>query len=274
MKVEKKLIACSILALIIGVSSVLPLVFLMSATAKAETSNESWFSITVPYSYWMTKNGTLEDVFSGFHEDLDETRMVSHQELLAFNITLNVDTTNELSDARIEYYQIDLTSDTGLIQTMHLSVGTNTKPSITREDIPFGIETFHFMRDDWFDTLPFTPYGGGGGILRLNWTAGVSMLWPMGGSGSGTLDSNDKPGLVSGLRAAETLSITVYRIGWVTFSGNSTTVTLTNKDIVDQIQLEKYGEESWLYNTLVPEDELAEIDLLHPVSFEELNFPT
>jgi hypothetical protein len=273
MKLEKKLIACSILALIIGVSSVLPLVFLMSATAKAETTPESWFSVDIPYSYWVTKNGSLEDQFSGFLEDVDETRIVSHQELTALNITLNVNTTNELSDARIEYYQIDLTSDTGLIQTMHFSVGTNTKPSITREDIPFGIETFHFMRDDWFDTLPFTSYGGGSGVLRLNWTVGVSMLWPMGGAGSRTLDSNDKPGLVSGLREAETLSITVYRIGWVTFSGNSTAVTLADNEVVDQIQLEKFGD-GWLYNTLVPEDELAEIDLLHPVSFEELNFPT
>jgi hypothetical protein len=79
--------------------------------------------------------------------------------------------------------------------------------------------------------------------------------------------------LVSGLREAETLSITVYRIGWVTFSGNSTAVTLSNNEIVDQIKLEKFGD-GWLYNTLVPEDELAEIDLLHPVPFEELNFPT
>jgi hypothetical protein len=56
----------------------------------------------------------------------------------------------------------------------------------------------------------------------------------------------------------------------VTFSGNSTVVTLTNNELVDQIQLEKYGEEGWLYNNLVPEDELATIDLMRPVPFEEL----
>jgi len=57
----------------------------------------------------------------------------------------------------------------------------------------------------------------------------------------------------------------MYRVGIVTFSGNSTTVTLTNNELVDQIQLEKYGEEGFLYNDLVPDEELAEIDLLKPI---------
>ncbi len=49
MKIEKKLIAYSVLALLIGIASISPLMFLMSA--KAETTPKSWFNLNVPYAY-------------------------------------------------------------------------------------------------------------------------------------------------------------------------------------------------------------------------------
>ena len=110
---------------------------------------------------------------------------------------------------------------------------------------------------------------GGGGLLRYNWTAGLSILWPETGSGSDTIGGSSTSILVDTIREAETLFITVHRIGWVTFTGNSTIVTLANNEIVDQIQLEKFGD-GFLYNNLVPEDELSTIDLLRPVSFKDL----
>ncbi len=89
MKIEKKLIACSILATIIGISSVLPLVFLMPATAKANfatvaDSSESWFSINIPYSYWMTKDGKLDEM--DINPEIDEITLVSSQYLIALNL--------------------------------------------------------------------------------------------------------------------------------------------------------------------------------------------
>ena len=277
MKLEKKLVACSILALIIGVSSVLPLTFLMSATAKAETSNEPWFSINIPYAYWMTKDGPIDysnnslfpdDPFEDF--ELNETNSVSEQHMAILNLTLNIDTANEPVDGRVEYYQIDLISDKELVETMNFFIGTNSNSSFTFHDL---LDNIHFMRNDWFDTDQFNPkFGGGGGLLKYNWTAGFSQLWPEGGAGTGTLGGSGTAMRVSALREAETLSITVYRLGWATFTGNSTIFTSANKELVDQIQLEKFGD-GWLYNTLVPEEELAEIDLLHPVSFEELLTP-
>jgi hypothetical protein len=92
----------------------------------------------------------------------------------------------------------------------------------------------------------------------------------LGGSGSGSVGGNSTCREVDMLRAADSLTISLYRVGLVTFSGNSTTVSLANNELVDQIQLERYGEESFLYNDLIPEDELAKIDLLRPISFEEM----
>lgn len=275
MKLEKKLIACSIIALIIGISSIFPLVFLMTATATTDTSNEPWFSITMPYSYWVTSDGPLDYSNNPLLSNntipndivLNETNCVSEQHMLALNMTLNVDTTNDASDGRVEYYRIDISSDKELVGTMNFFVGTNSNSSFTFDDV---LDDIHFMREDWFDTDQFyLKYGGGGGLLKYNWTAGSSGLFPEGGSGEGTLGLSGTSSTVSALREATTLTITVYRLGWATFTGNSATFTSANSEVVDQIQLEKFGEEGWLYNNLVPEEDLATVELLHPVPFEE-----
>jgi hypothetical protein len=272
MKIEKKLIACSILALAIGVSSVFPLAFLMSATAQAETGPEPWFSIDIPYAYWETLNGPLDyhpNMQFGDWEYLNETNCVSEQHLIVLNFTLTADTAKQPVDAQVEYYQIDISSDKEFIETEHWVIGTNINSSFNVSSLL----DFHFKRDEWFDTEVFNPMtdGGGGGLARPNWASGVSVLWPAGGSGTGTLGGSSTYRTVSALREAETITMSLYRIGWVTFSGDSTEVTRANRELVCQIQLEKYGEEGWLYNNLVPEDELATVDLLRPVPFEELN---
>lgn len=272
MKLEKKLIACSILALIIGVSSVFPLMFLMSATAKAAPSivdsalsSEPWFSINVPYSYWMTKDGKLDN--HDVDPDIDETTLVSSQYLIALNLTLNVDTTNYPADARIEYYQIDVTSDKGPVEDICWFVGTNLdESSFSFHDF---ITDFHFARDEWFDTDTFRTGSNGpvprlsDGVVRRNWATGLSLLWRVGRAGSGTKGHSGTSDLVSAIREAETLSISIRRVGWVTFAANSTIVSLANNELVEQVQLEKFGE-GFLYNNIVPEEELSTIDLTRP----------
>ena len=265
-------------------------------------------SVTVPYAYWVTQNGPLENdnfvmpsasdpIMNQTYEpanitltlsngtlvtvnstdsgsvhvpldfELNETNSVSEQHMMFLNLTLNVDTTVETIDGRVEYYQIDLSSDKELIETTYFFIGTNSNSSFKFDNF---VQNFHF-KYDWFDTNTFNlKSGGGGGLFSYNWTAGFSRLWPEGGSGGGTLGGSGKARRVTALREAETLFITVYRSGWVTFAGNSTTVTFANNELIDQIQLQRYGEEGWIYNNLIPEDELAETDLLHPLSYEEL----
>jgi len=267
MKIEKKLIACSILALAIGVSSVLPLTFLMSATAEVNPvalealSSEPWFSIDVPYSYWMTRDGKIEGM--DVDPDIDETTLVSSQYLIALNMTLNVDTTGYPADARIEYYQINVTSDKGPVETICWFVGTELgSGSFSFQDF---IKDFHFSRDEWFDTDAFNTGIGdvSNGVVRHDWATGFSLMWRVGRMGAGTIGHSGTSNLVSALREAETLTITIRRVGWVTFTANSTLVTLAENEAVEQVQLEKFGE-GFLYNNVVPEEELSKIDLTRP----------
>src|SRR5665647_1730310 len=63
MKLEKKLILCSILAIAIGIATVAPLAFFMSpAKAQTDTTDQPQFSFDLPYAYvrdfWNTTTQT------------------------------------------------------------------------------------------------------------------------------------------------------------------------------------------------------------------------
>lgn len=271
MKMEKNVIIYSILALTVGISSVIPLVFLMntSATVKADTTNEPWFSFEIPYVYWVTSDdGIIEpylpDLVDPIEPTRNETDYYSEKHMIVLNLTLNTDTTNKPVDAQFEYYKIDISSDKGLIQTMPWTVGTNSNPDFNITGI---IGRFSFMRNEWFDTGDFTfpTYGNGGGMSRQNWELGLSRLWPEAGYSTGTKNNNSLPHTVSMLREAETVFIKVYRVGWVTFSENTTQVTLANNEIIEEIQLQKHSEEEWIYNNLISEAELTTVDIADPI---------
>ncbi|MGD2066907.1 MAG: hypothetical protein PVI43_07065 [Candidatus Bathyarchaeota archaeon] len=261
MNFEKKLIACSIIALFIGVSSVLPLTFLMSAPVQAETGPEPWFSFEMPYAYWVTYDGPLKNSpYQIPSSEMTLDNSVSDELLMALNFTLTADTTEQEADAQLEFYRMDMSSDQGFMESHYWVLGTNIDSSFNISSL---MTDFNFKRSEWFDTdtFDFMRGGGGGGLLRPNWVSGVSVLWSGGGKGSGTIPGSGTYSTVSTLRTAETITITAYRVGFVTFSGNTTVVTLSNNELLSQIQLERYGEEGWLYNNLIPDEELATVDL-------------
>jgi hypothetical protein len=253
-KIEKKLIASSILALIIGVSSVVPLLFLMSGTAKAETQPNSWFNLEVPYAY-ATANSTL---------NLDGRNIYNYYQALVLNFTLNPKAENEISDAQFEYFELYYYTDKEQLWNVSYSVGTNRTNSFI-----FDSESFHFMRDNWFDSNTT-----GGGMFNPNWNASSSpdlsiississYSGPAGQETGDNLRHNEASRMVAALREAETLFIDVRKTGLVTFNGNSTLVTLYGNELVQHLELKKYGD-GFLYNALFPEDQLSQIDLFYP----------
>lgn len=254
MKIEKKLVACSILALLIGVSSVVPLLFLMSA--KAETAPKPWFNLNVPYAY----------VKANFTENLDGGDVYNYYRALVLNFTLNPEAENEISDAQFEYYEFQLYTDKEQLGNVSYFVGTNRTNSFT-----FDTESFHFMRDNWFDSNTT-----GGGMFTYYWNASSppdlstissvlsSCIFPTGQETGDNLRYNEASRMVAALREAETLFIDVRKTGLVTFNGNSTVVTLSGNEFFQHLELKKYGD-GFLYNALFPEDQLSQIDLFNPL---------
>jgi len=252
-KIEKKLIAFSILALLIGVSSVVPLLFLMSA--KAETQPNSWFDLNVPYAY-VTANSTL---------NLDGRDIYNYYQVLVLNFTLNPEAENEISDAQFEYYELQLYTDKEQLGNVSYFVGTNRTNSFTYDP-----DSFHFIRDPWFDSNTT-----GGGMFNYNWNASnppdlsiiasiSSYSSPTGQETGGNLRYNEAPRMLAALREAETLFIDVRKTGLVTFNGNSTLVTLSADVSFQHLELKKYGD-GFLYNALFPEDQLSQVYLFNPL---------
>ncbi len=66
------------------------------------------------------------------------------------------------------------------------------------------------------------------------------------------------------LESRETVFVRVSRLGLVTLKGDSSeAVVLSEPEVVAEAQLEKFGD-GFLYNTIISEDKLSEIELFNP----------
>ena len=221
--VEKKVILCSILAMAIGIASVVPLAFLLTP-AKAETTNGPWFNPTVDYAYL---KGTVSNATGS-------SPLISYieQYSIALNFSVNPDAVSNKVDTRLEYYEMYIYSNLGSIMNSTCYFGVsfgNTNPS------PFTFENNYFN----LTTLD------GGGLILLNFNGTLSPLFntnSQGGCESSSIFANQSlPQSFLNLQNASKLYVGVSRLGYVTFEGNSTTVTAANTGIVQLVELTKNG---------------------------------
>jgi len=243
-KIEKKLIALSAIAIMAGVACIAPLMFLMSARADLPPDQQPQFSVSIPYAYignYLESQNVTAGVTFGF-SDGNNLSMLPIFYTIAVNAVPNFEPQSVASDAIVEYYVIEVSSDKGFIgnTTYRVGVAYNTSK-------PY--DTFHFYRDQWFDSNSsrdaFSMYGVWGNGTSIGFKTGTGVDW------------NRSFGEL------ETIFITMKRQGWVILNSNSTIAHLADSEVVAQVQLEKYGD-GFLYNTIVPEDELSRIDPLVP----------
>jgi hypothetical protein len=72
---------------------------------------------------------------------------------------------------------------------------------------------------------------------------------------------------------AEPISIKLVRLGSINVDGNITETNLSNNTTIKRVELEVY-QEGFLYNTLLPQEELPKIDPFHPLESPYLVSPT
>ena len=225
--IEKKLILCGILAIAIGVATILPLEYFMSADAQAATLDKPWTNLNVPYAYWNANlNGAnFTTTFCG-----EEHNAVA-------NITLTPDALKD-ADARIEYYQLQVYSDQGPIYNLTYYVGV-AKP------------------DELVTTYNSTLYFSGGNMYSTNSTSGGMFITDLIGGNSyqglisgSTLNYNAStiPQVVTDLQNANELYIDVSRLCSITFNGNTTTVIMESNNVIQHIELTK-SSSGFLYNS-------------------------
>ncbi len=239
MKVEKRLIAYGVVALLIGVVSISPLMFMMSA--KAESTSKPWFTIDVPYAYLTTNSSKNPNNHFG-------ENMFGYWHRILVNITVNPDAWSDDVDARFEYFQIKLYPNAGSIANETFFVGTNR----TTSSNPHGL--------DWFESfisLCINTSSTGTMIQDSNNSA-LHMGSMGGGWATNVLYQN-----ISDIMNADSLYLDVTRTSYVTFGSNSTVIESANNEVIQHVELKKM-EDGFLYDTLPPEDQLSQAYLLTP----------
>ncbi len=250
MKIEKKFIVLSAIAIILGMASIVPLFFFLSA--KNDTS-KAWFNVNMPYAYLETREGAINQSNPlGDTINVTDRPVFSKRFDFVFNITMNADLKTETDDTRVEYYEYNITSDGETLESRIFSVGTSTNISAPP---PNDMELL--QRNLTSNRM----FNGGGGLFIAGWSKGLSRLWTDGAGGSGTGNK-----LFVTLRETQTVYITLYRLGWVSWRENLTVATFTNEEVVCKIQLTRFTYNSWLYNNdFLPMSRLVEIDPSNPV---------
>jgi len=286
--IEKKLILCGILAVAIGIATVVPMEYLMSAQTQANaevTFDKPWFNVNIPYAFWTVTVNVQKGTIS-YGEDY----------YIALNITTNPDVMKTLPDGRLEYYQIKVYSDLGSIENFTYVICANstgsTNPYIT---LTYTLENY-FNAGDGFNaslatnnvsavdrefiffpnfngSLPATNQAisqiGTSYTLTSQDQAISSIAESINGiavqginmTGSSIMDQQLK--LFYNIQDAQKIYIDISRIGYVTMDGDFTIVTPAENSIVQQVVLTPYPG-GFLYNTVIPQKQLAQTNLLAP----------
>ena len=236
MQANKKLIAFSILSIIIGMATVAPLAFFMNAKAQT-TLDRPQFSIEIPYTY------------IGNFWDANAANMTREQNYgwlysLVFKATPKVEQTLFSRNAFVDYYQVEISSEKGSVGNLSLTA-TNTPGSQPWKG-------FSFQSDEWFN-FTATSYGIAGfeNGTSLGFTNGAAQDW------NGTLG---KP---------ETLFLTVIWQGGATISSNDVVIHSANPETVLTLHLQQYGD-GFIYNKLFTQDKLSSIKPIMPQYYLKL----
>lgn len=285
--IEKKLILCGILAIIIGVATIVPLEHLMAAQANANnqlTYGNPWFNVNVPYAYYAA------------NETNNQNGLISYGEsyYIALEITTNPIAMKTLPNARMEYYLIQVYSDQGPIENLTYVIAANcngtTNPYIS---IGYTFENY-FNAGDFINTsLPvnffaenkvflFLPNFNGtlpatdktwqseptytltaknqaiSGLGETFWNGQFIQGTNMTGS-----IMNQQLEQISDIQNAHSITIKINRIGYVTIDSNSTIATPADNSVIQQIELTPY-DGGFLYNTIIPQDQLSQTNLQSP----------
>ena len=227
--IEKKLILCGILAIAIGIATIVPLEYMMAAQAQEATPDKAWSNLNVTYAYWNVNNDFTNYTGSFY---------CSAYNALA-NVTVDSNALNN-ANARIAYYQLQVSSDKGPIENLTYYVGI----AKTGELINIYNTTLFFANGNTYSTNVTS-----GGMFVNDMGNTTSYYGIISGSNLGTI-SNAVPQTVTQLQNANKLYIDVTRLCSFTFSGNTTTVTTGNSQVIQHIELTKAGN-GFVYGTYV-----------------------
>jgi hypothetical protein len=179
-----------------------------------------------------------------------------HPSIVYFNVTPTSDSETMSCDAKIEVYIVTIFSDKGSVENFTYFEGKNCRPSFSNPTALAALSSHINKLVGSSNTL------GLRGFFDFNRTVGQPIIGDRVGS-FGIYTS--RPSRLGLWQAGQPNAIYVYvrRVGWVMLKDGTVSTTLANDDSMLQVELSKSGN-GFMYNTIVPQDKVQQMDPWHP----------
>ncbi len=229
-----------------------------TATHEVASSNTQ-FQIHVAYAY---VGPAPSNVSSYFDQARNTTmRLISqYPTSVLLNISCLPSAQIAGCDAVVEVYGVKIGTDTGHSEYDAYFIGTNYNPSFSNASLSSLIQ---YVPSSYNASLYTTIAGN----FKFNWNSNASFLTdPIGTSTLYMASDTSSLGLF-GAGEPNAVSVTVYRIGYITIANGSVTVfeDPLNKTPTDMVLLGNYNN-GFLYNNLMPSAQLPQENLFKAIA--------
>jgi hypothetical protein len=244
---SKTMIFGCALAMIVGATLVSPIMFFNTVLNPFPQNPPTTPN---PQSSYSQIGGTIESVYLelGERSALNGSSFKMYNQP-TFSGSIDVKATKYLNDnqnipdAEVDYFRIQILFENGTAIDNFESIGNYTfyvgaaynKSTVTKLQQDIGVGT---LLDSLTKEMKLQ---GAGGLFQYLWSIGTSI--PSGSSFSGTTSQS----FATTLANAQSLTLTLSRIGSVIIKGNSTIVSNSDAGIIEIVQLVKHGN-AFLYN--------------------------
>jgi hypothetical protein len=222
---------------------------------------ESYFEVEIAYAY----AGSLQSDKTSYVDPITNETMVhaSKYPSAVFLDFTAIPAMTSSCDAVIAAYGVKIIADTGPTEYYGWSAGTADYNVFTQDD-------FATLTSYRGELIYNSIYRSRGGTFSYNWTADRTFLSHTIGSvgmyrTNSTFAQQNRFDL-SSAGTPNSISVEVYRVGYITMTNGSVTIhkdTVTDNKPIASAQLSTY-EGGFIYNNIVPTEQLPQIDLFHP----------
>ena len=223
--------------------------------SRQSTQCAPMFNVQVNYAYvgQRTQHLTLPDPFQN-QTSINAASL--YPSLICFNVTQTSNAAIASCDAQIEVYQIQVTTDTGTTENYLLTVGTNVNPAFSNlSELSLLRPNIENFTNDKVNRIE--------GYFTMNSTIGGSFSETRIGSLGSYQSSPSTLGFWSSGQP-NAITVSIHRLGDILLNGTTANnYYSTPQSTVNQIQLAKFGD-GFLYNMVVPQDKLQQIDTFSP----------
>ena len=250
---QTKIILCSILALLIGIASVVPVAFYMfeegvkpRVDVEAVLCNQPPLNFNLTYAYigdYWNNSSNISDGNYGWKYHIN-FRTLPIIDINNFPIRQNF--------AAYEYYTLEVSTEKGVIATLAFESHVYSQTYLDYNSST----DLSFESQQWFTSNTTNEMRSAANSQQgpeMNNSNGTAYGQVMGSASDWNISAG-KP---------ETITLTVRLLGWVIFDDNNTIVHYASSEPIAQVQLQNYGD-GFIYNKLFTPDELAQINPVMP----------